>query len=252
MQKGGVAFFDSGIGGLSVMAECAKYCAGETFYYFGDNENAPYGNLPREKIEELVFCAFMRLSAFNPKAAVVGCNTATAVCVEKLRKEFSFPIVGAEPAVFSAAKQGGKILVLATCATCASPRFHSLCRRAGERYPQAEILPVPCERLAGEIERNVLNAAFDCTRYLPSLHADAVVLGCTHYTFQKKQIADFYQCPVFDGNLGIAKRLRSFLEQPPTCDHLSSAQNPSKIVFLGSAKHLNQFIFEQTFGREGF
>ncbi|MBQ8309104.1 MAG: aspartate/glutamate racemase family protein [Clostridia bacterium] len=117
IPSGGVAFFDSGIGGLTVLAECKKFLPDRLFYYYGDNENAPYGNRKKETIEKYVLTAFERLRELAPQAAVVACNTATAVCVEKLRKIYSFPIVGAEPAVFAAAKRGGEIYVLATKAT---------------------------------------------------------------------------------------------------------------------------------------
>ena len=54
IPKGGIAFFDSGIGGLTVLNECKKRLPWKTFYYYGDNKRAPYGNLPAEKIKKYV------------------------------------------------------------------------------------------------------------------------------------------------------------------------------------------------------
>ena len=51
--QGGIGFFDSGIGGLTVLSACRKRIGG-AFYYYGDNANAPYGNLPKERIKEYV------------------------------------------------------------------------------------------------------------------------------------------------------------------------------------------------------
>ena len=84
IPSGGVAFFDSGIGGLTVLCECAARLPNERFYYFGDNRHAPYGNLSDKKIKKLVFRAFRKFAALRVKAAVLACNTATATCVEAL------------------------------------------------------------------------------------------------------------------------------------------------------------------------
>ncbi len=247
MKKGGIAFFDSGIGGLTVMSECKKVFKNELFYYYGDNENAPYGNRSEKEVTKLVFSAFRRLAALNPKAVVIGCNTATAVCVELLRREFSFPIIGTEPAVFSAAKEGGRVLVLATRVTVENKRFQSLCSRAASTYPHADIQVLACENLAIEIEKNVLNANFDCAPFLPVFKADSVVLGCTHYVFQKEKIRTFYGCKIFDGNEGICNRLREVLSKSPVSVTLPAMPDVAPIIYLGNTKRKNKFIFEQTF-----
>ena len=213
IPKGGIAFFDSGIGGLTVLSECQKVQGQEIFYYYGDNQHAPYGNLPPKRIKRYVSKAFRQFEKLKVKAAVLACNTATAVCVEELRKKYSFPIIGAEPAVCTAAAKGGKVLVLATRATCESARLRALCERAESLFPDAKICIRPCDGLAGAIERNLLCEGYDYTSYLPCEDADAVVLGCTHYIYIVGQIAHFYGCPIFDGNAGIARRLFSILQE---------------------------------------
>ena len=212
IPKGGIAFFDSGIGGLTVLAECRKRLKGELFYYYGDNAHAPYGNLPPEKIRRYVFRAFEKFRRLRVKAVVIACNTATAVCVEELRRKYPFPIIGAEPAIFAAAKRCGRVYVLATKATCESERFHNLYKKAHETDPSSEICPMPCEHLAWMIERNLFIESFDYSPFLPKGNPDTVVLGCTHYIYLRKYIEDFYGCPVLDGNEGIAKQLQRILE----------------------------------------
>ena len=211
IPPGGVAFFDSGIGGLTVLSECQKGQGQEVFYYYGDNQHAPYGNLPYKKIKKYVFRAFRQFEKLQVKAAVIACNTATAVCIEELRKRFFFPIIGAEPAVCTAASKGGKVLVLVTRATSESDRFCGLCNRAKQMFPDAKICIRACDGLAGEIERNLGRADYDYTLHLPKECADAVVLGCTHYIYIVREIERFYRCPIFDGNEGIARRLFSVL-----------------------------------------
>lgn len=253
-KQSGVAFFDSGIGGLTVLAECVKRGISAPFYYYGDNLHAPYGNLPRETIRKRVFAAFDVFSSLGVKAAVVACNTATAVCVDSLREQYDFPIVGAEPAVFSAAKHGGEVLVLTTRATYESGRFRALCGRAENAYAGAYLRLCPCDALAGEIETRLFDASYDFSSFLPIGEPNAVVLGCTHYIFLKKRIEAFYGCKVYDGNEGMARRLESVLglknekgrdRQPP----LTPPAAIPEITFLGEAGEYNKRIFEQMFAK---
>ncbi len=210
VPKGGIAFFDSGIGGLTLLADCVQAFPEEIFYYYGDNKNAPYGNLPPRKIRRYVFRAFKRFKRLKVQAAVLACNTATAVCIDELRKQFSFPIIGVEPAVRVAAKRGGNVLVLTTRATYNSQRFKRLCAEAQNCYPKAKVVAYPCDHLAGEIELGEWEK-IDLEKHLPKQNPVAVVLGCTHYIYVGEKIAKFYDCEVYDGNAGAVKRLRDAL-----------------------------------------
>lgn len=233
IPKGGIAFFDSGIGGLTVMAECQKYFKNEIFYYYGDNRHAPYGNLPVRKIKKYVHKAFDRFEKLHVKAVVIACNTVTATCIEELRKQYSFPIVGAEPSVLKASRdvykqiqrekyshsskvkerRNNPIYVLTTRRTFESERFHTLCKNTQKRYPACKLQLFPCDGLAGVIEKNILNPNFDYTAYLPKGKPRLVVLGCTHYIYIKEKIENFYHVPCVDGNDGIARRLLFLLSE---------------------------------------
>ncbi len=221
VPKGGIAFFDSGVGGLTVLSACERYLKNEILYYYGDNRHAPYGNLPPAKIRKYVLRAFKKFQRLKVRAAVIACNTATAVCVEELRNRFPFPIVGAEPAVMSAAAKGGEVFVLATRATCESERFVKLCKKAQALFPSACIRVAPCDLLAGEIEENLFSKDYDYSRFLPRGKPNAVVLGCTHYIYIKEGIEKHFGCPAYDGNEGMANRLCELLgeknrdERPP-------------------------------------
>ena len=211
MRKGGIGFFDSGIGGLTVLYACAKVTRGVPVYYYGDNARAPYGNRDINDIRACVREAFSVFERLNVTAVVIACNTVTALLLEELRAQYSFPIIGIEPAVFPAVKKYSRVLVLATNATVNSIRFQTLCERALSAYPTAEIRAVGCARLAGEIERMAKAEAVDVESLLPALHPQAVVLGCTHYSFIKDRIARFYGVETFDGNEGVAARLNTLL-----------------------------------------
>ncbi len=269
--KHGVAVFDSGIGGLTFLNECKKKISSVPFYYYGDNFHAPYGNLPPQVIQKYVFSAFEEIALLSPSAAVLACNTATATCIDALREKYKFPIIGLEPAIALGVKYcqavmqtqtngipSDEVFVLATRATCESERMKKLKDRISAEVPNVKIILKPCERLAGEIEKNILTRNFDFTPFFPTGQPLALVLGCTHYIYLKEKLALHFSCPVFDGNDGAVRRLLALLspknkkiqkdrdEQPLATPTQNHPKNP-QIYFLGKAKIQNRTLFEQMF-----
>lgn len=106
-----VGVFDSGIGGLNVLSACIRLAPHLNYYYIGDNKHAPYGNKSCEEIYYRVSCAVELFKLIGIDAVVLGCNTATAVCVQRLREKYAFPIIGTEPAVAPAARSDRKSVV---------------------------------------------------------------------------------------------------------------------------------------------
>lgn len=231
-----VCIFDSGIGGLNLLNACAKLLPDIDFVYFADNFNVPYGNLPPQRIRELVFDIFDDIAKLDPLAAVVACNTVTATCIADLREKYSFPIVGIQPAIKQAVKAGGKCLVLATPATVNSPSFLALCHAYGEGRVEA----VACPRLAAYIEDNIYSyPGFDLSGLLPAFRPSSVVLGCTHYVFASSTISRFYSCPIFDGILGTADHLRIILG-----NFQKNSYHKQKITFFGGDFKKNRQIYD--------
>ena len=238
MQGGAIIFFDSGVGGLTLLRECARRLPGENFVYFGDNGNAPYGNRPEREIRSLVFRAFKMFARIPVRAAVIACNTVTALCADELRAAYPFPVVGVEPAVRPAAARGGRVLLLATRATLSSGRVRRL---VAANAAKAEIIPFCPARLAGEIEKNIFGlSAIRLQDHLPRGRFDAVVLGCTHYIFLRERIADFYKCPVFDGNTGTADHLAEILN---ICSQNCVNLGRKTPVFCGKFKKFNKNVY---------
>lgn len=275
LPKGGIGFFDSGIGGLTVLSACLDRLGNVPVYYYGDNLRAPYGNLPPEKIRAYAAEAFDLFEELGVRAAVIACNTVTATCADSFREKYPFPIIGAEPAVFPAARKGGRVFVLATRATVDSKRFQILCARAEERYPSARLFPFACDGLAGAIEKNLFEKQnFDFAPFFPPGRPDGVVLGCTHYVFLREEARKFYGCPVYDGNDGIARKLVSVLtendeknednrpfmsvyenEFPKKEEKMPPKNGFFSIFFLGSGKKADKLAFKQMFvlkNRGGF
>ncbi len=254
-----VGVFDSGVGGLNVLAACRRLLPGTRFFYYGDNAHAPYGQRPSAQIVRFVRTAFCTFARLGVDAAVLACNTATAVCAADLRSRFLFPVIGMEPAVAPAARAGGRILVLATPCTAQSCRLQTLLRR----FPACRFTVCALPRLAGAIERHFARGEpLTISDHLPAGSFDGVVLGCTHYSFFAREIAAFYGARVYDGSTGTAHRLVHVLEKERGLgefgidDHLRPAHNPNKcfikkykkegeggIIFLGSGRKVNKMVY---------
>ena len=94
-----IGFFDSGIGGLTVLSEALKRLPNHEYLYYADTVHAPYGPKPKEEVREYVFKAIEFLVNEGAQIIVIACNTATSIAVSELRQKYSIPIIGMEPAV---------------------------------------------------------------------------------------------------------------------------------------------------------
>lgn len=212
-----IGVFDSGLGGISVLRELMSLMPSESFLYFGDDQNAPYGGRTEEEVLTLTRTGVKRLLENGCKAVVLACNTATAAAVVPLRQELQDSIlVGAEPAIKPALKDGHrKIGVLATATTLASKRFRTLADTVREG---AEIISIPAPGLVELIEEQIWSGPV-LEAFLAKLLAkplsdgiDALVLGCTHYPFVRETIRKVSGgLPLYDGNEGIARQTHRLL-----------------------------------------
>jgi glutamate racemase len=126
-KNSSIGVFDSGLGGLSVLATLQKLLPNESYIYVGDSKNAPYGTKSKEEVLELSRQICNQLVSLDVKAIVIACNTATSAAVNQLREEYDIPIIGMEPAVKPALRQSkGKVAVLATEMTLKEEKFQKL------------------------------------------------------------------------------------------------------------------------------
>ncbi|MBQ3223118.1 MAG: glutamate racemase [Clostridia bacterium] len=217
MRNRAIGVLDSGVGGVSTLRELVKCMPTETFYYYGDSGNAPYGTKKEEEIRALTVRAAQVLIDKGIKELVIACNTATSAAAAHLRKTLEIPVIGIEPAVKPAGEAvgDGVMLVMATPATIRQEKLRLLV----ERYGKNSIL-LPCPGLMEFAERMELESE-ELDKYLEELfrpyrgmRVDACVLGCTHYPFLKKAIGKALPgTKLFDGNEGTARQARRVLEQ---------------------------------------
>jgi len=209
-----IAFFDSGIGGLTVLKRALDVMPNEHYLYYADIRNVPYGVKPRDKVRAHIFDAAAFLARQGIDALVVACNTATSAAIVELRQAFPFPIIGMEPAVKPAIVKGRgkKVLVLATSLTLRESKLEDLIARldASSRIERREL-----DRLVTFAE----SFEFDSPAvrdYLSARLADidwpqyeTVVLGCTHFLYYRDLIQSLTgpEVRLIDGNEGTVAHL---------------------------------------------
>lgn len=232
-----IGFFDSGVGGISVLKEAIRLLPKENFIYYGDSKNAPYGTKSVQEVRELCFKAADFLVKNNVKALVVACNTATSAAINELREEYKYmPVIGIEPALKPAVKlkKQGKILIMATPMTLLEKKFNDLMNKYNK---EAEIVPIPCPELVEFIEDGKISGSEISTylknRLCPYIEkgVGAIVLGCTHYPFVKKEITSIAQgISIIDGSLGTVKQLMRELSK----NKMLSNNNEGKVEIYNS------------------
>ena len=209
-----IAFFDSGMGGLSVLHHALKILPQEEFIFYADEDNVPYGTKSREEVLKFVDEAFKFLIAQGVGAIVVACNTATSAAVKKMREKYSLPIIGMEPALKVALDlfPARKVLVTATAITITGEKIRLLIEKLpAENFVELKALP----RLVEFAERQEFNSAA-VESYLRGELADydfekfsSLVLGCTHFNYFKDTLRKILpsHVKILDGNAGTVNEL---------------------------------------------
>lgn len=201
-----IGIFDSGVGGLSVFREICRILPQQSYVYYSDNANCPYGDKPREYIIERARSITRELISLGAEIIVVACNTATAAAITTLREEFPVRFIGMEPAVKPAAAitRTGVVGVLATAGTLKATKYIDTREKWAQDIKVVEHIGegfvelVESGRTYGPEAENIVGHSL-----IPLLEAgaDTVVLGCTHYPFLAETIKKVAAAYHADSNL---------------------------------------------------
>ena len=254
-DKRPIGISDSGIGGLTVMKEVMNHLPGENILYLGDTARVPYGARSAETVLRYSYENAEFLASKGIKALIVACNTSSAISLDMLRKEFSFPVIGVvEPGARAAVKRAGsnKVAVIGTETTINSGSYERAIKAINNSF---EVTGVACPLFVPLIEEGWLDGEIvnlTAMKYLSSIIDDGasiLVLGCTHYPMLKKVIGEIVGIPLIDSAVETAREVRSVLaDKGLLCqeDNMSAVEffvtdAPDKFVSTG-AKFLEHSI----------
>lgn len=218
IERRKIGVFDSGAGGLTILADLRKELPYEHFSYFGDTANCPYGVRSEAEIIEFSLRACQFLIDQGIKLLVIACNTASQAALSALRATYDLPIVGVVPAVKPAARitRNGRIGITATNQAAQSTYLHQLIE---DFASDVQAYAVGCSELVtlvehGELEGPVVEETLQhALRPLTEKGVDVIVLGCTHFPALRPAIEKVVgnDVQVIDSGAAIARRTHTIL-----------------------------------------
>jgi glutamate racemase len=192
-----IGMFDSGFGGLTVARALIDLLPAEDLVYFGDTARYPYGPRPLDEVREFALqVTRVLIDHHDVKMVVVACNTAAAAALELLRFECDVPVVSVvDPGVRSLvrATRSGRVGVIGTVGTIGSGAYQ---RAVRSTRAEVELSCAACPGFVEFVERGETDSeqvhvlAERLLAPLVQADIDALLLGCTHYPFLARTIAD--------------------------------------------------------------
>lgn len=187
-EQSSIAFFDSGVGGLTVLNKVKKILPNENYIYYGDTLHVPYGEKTKEQLLEYSDNIIKFFESKNCKAVVMACNTTSSVIYDSIKDKYNvklYPIVQSVAGML-AQLPIERLGVFATRATISSGVYE---REIHKYNSKMEVFGQHCPDWVHIVENNTLDdpksvatVRNDLERMLEN-HPQKIVLGCTHYPF---------------------------------------------------------------------
>jgi glutamate racemase len=217
-----IGFFDSGVGGLTVLREVIRRLPEESTVYIGDNARAPYGPRSDDEVRRFSTQCLDELAARDVKAIVVACNTSSAIALPHLRLRYDVPLLGVvRPGATAAAlaTRNQRVGVIATVATVRSRAYFQAIKEEDPfvevvEHATPDLVPlVESGRLDGALVEDVVRSSLE--PLLMGDHGiDTLLLGCTHYPLLAPVIREVVgaDVAVIDSASATASALAGLLE----------------------------------------
>lgn len=194
-----IGMFDSGFGGLTVARAIIDLLPAEHIVYVGDTGRYPYGSKPQAEVAGYARqIARYLIDQHDAKVIVVACNTAASAI--DLAAELEVPVVGViQPGAQALvqATRSGRIGVIGTVGTVGSGSYQRAVAQAAEIGDIAvELTCAACPGFVEFVERGVTTGdevTVLAERLLAPVRdasVDTLLLGCTHYPYLARVIAD--------------------------------------------------------------
>ncbi|NVE94317.1 glutamate racemase [Altererythrobacter lutimaris] len=222
-----ILLFDSGIGGLSVLAELRKALPQAPVIYAADLAGLPYGEKSEAQIAARVAGLLGRMSErYTPRLICIACNTASTIALGMVREVLEVPIVGTVPAIKPAAAmtQTGVIGLLGTQATIRQAYVDNLEAEFANgkrmlRFAAPELVEAAEAKLRGKTPSpEAIQAAADGLKAMAGSETiDTVVLACTHFPLLEDELARHFApgTRFVHGAEGIARRIAHLTKGQP-------------------------------------
>lgn len=248
MNNKAIGIFDSGVGGLTVLAEIRKKLPNENIIYLGDTKNFPYGSKCKDEIIEFATQNVITLIEKKVKVIVIACGTATSQALEILKEKFDIPIIGIiEPTVQYIKNQDYQdVGVIATEGTIRSGAWE---QKLKEKMPEINVTNKACPMLAEIAEEGRAQSTEGrkvIKQYMKTFkekNIDKIILGCTHYPIYESIIREElgYEVELINTGVTVAKYLQKYLKEN---DLENKDRNKNEKIYLTKPEKEFQQIAE--------
>ena len=193
-----IGVFDSGIGGINVLASLIKKYPHNEYIYFGDTKNLPYGDKDKETLLKMTRFNIDFLRSKGADEIVVACGTVSSNTLDDVKDDYDFKITGIIDALVNGAikeTKNNKIGIIATAATINTHIFK-------EKIKDKEVFEVACHKFTPLIEKGMIDseemteAIDEYLKPLKEKDIDTLIMGCTHYPLLEDKIRSYFSKPI--------------------------------------------------------
>ncbi len=217
-DKRPIAFFDSGVGGLTVFEKVKKLMPEENFLYYGDTKNMPYGEKTKDQLIEFADKIFKFFESQNAKAVVMACNTTSAMTYEELKNSYNFkiyPIIQSVCSELAKLEDVKKLGIIGTPATINSHCYSKEIAKYNKNMVVYELAAPKWVRIVEEhriTQPQSIEQVKEILDLMREFYPDKIVLACTHYPYLMGVLKQFLPEKTFiDPSMYFAKIIKEDL-----------------------------------------
>lgn len=254
-----IGFFDSGVGGLTILEHVHRALPDFDTLYLGDTAHAPYGNRTHDELVRLTWAGCEWLFAQGCELIIIACNTASATALREIQQTKLDPnparrILGViRPTVEAISKRGHRrIVVLSTTATAQSgayvkefekfdPDIRVISHACPNWAPMIEAGKTDTQEMCADVDREVRAAEAEAGEY------DAVLLACTHYPYVKTSVEKALSSAisVYDQGPLVAESLRDYIHRHPEIEARIAKKEIRAYFTTGNPVHASRIATER-------
>lgn len=247
-----IGFFDSGVGGLTILNAVRTLMPQYDYLYYGDTQNVPYGNKTSEEIFRYTEAGITELFRLGAHVVVLACNTASVEALPFIQEKVhratydTHRVLGVVIPTVEAIIDSGlsRVHGIATERTVCSKKYEvELAQRQAPVALTLEAAPelVPLIE-SGDIDAALASACVHLDQKVGEV--EGVLLGCTHYGVLTKGLRNRYfgKMTIFSQDEIIPKKLDAYLEVHIGIKNALTQNGTTEIIWTGDTPKYAKFL----------
>jgi len=222
-----IGVFDSGVGGLSILKEFLIELPEYNYIYFGDNKNAPFGDLSSDEIYSNTCQALDFLFSKGCEIVIIACNTISAKALKKIQQKYlvnNYPdkkVLGIIIPIIESLdnlEKNDTIGIIATNVTINSGVYNNEFRKANIKnilISKATPQLVPLIEDYNTHISDLRSCLLEIFSEFEEKKINHLILGCTHYLLIADEIEKIITKNITVVNVPkeVTRRLKKYLQK---------------------------------------